>query len=196
MSNKVPDNVAKIIKEIVFIEADRVNYLARSRTDNGIFLDQLVTKADVGGKLSQYMKKAEVRTYIKDAILNRYSKDKTQEERPDDLQSIIAEILDLESECFFIEKDAKSQVSLFKNHSNPSDVCFIVVSDGTVLKWETALRKALLYIASKPFFDNSDASIKIVLTLFARHQKICPSDLRHLETALSVCNAKPHIYGE
>jgi hypothetical protein len=32
--------------------------------------------------------------------------------------------------------------------------------------------------------------------LFARHQKVSPSDLRHLEKALSMCNAKPYIYGE
>ena len=71
MSKKVPDDIAKEIKECVFQEADRVNYLARSRTDNGNFLAQLVTMPNVGGRLSQYMKKAEVRTYIKDAILNR-----------------------------------------------------------------------------------------------------------------------------
>lgn len=191
MSKKVPDDIAKEIKECVFQEADRVNYLARSRTDNGIFLAQLVAMPNVGGRLSQYMKKAEVRTYIKDAILNRYSKDKTQEERPDDLEPIILEKIGVEA--LFVEQEAKSQISLFKS---PSDACFVIVADGTVLKWETALRKALLYIASKPFSENSDASIKIVLMLFARYQKVSPSDLRHLEKALSMCNAKPYIYGE
>jgi len=191
MSKKVPDDIAKEIKECVFQEADRVNYLARSRTDNGNFLAQLVAMAKVGGRLSQYMKKAEIRTYIKDAILNRYSKDKTQEERPDDLGRIILKEIGIQAH--FEEEDAKSQITLFKS---PSDSCFVVVVDGTVLKWETALRKALLYIASKPFSQNSNASIKVVLTLFARHQKVSPSDFRHLEKALSMCNARPYIYGE
>ncbi|HOO51939.1 MAG TPA: hypothetical protein PLK94_11685 [Alphaproteobacteria bacterium] len=191
MSKKVPDDIAKEIKERVFLEADRVNYLARSRTDNGNFLAKLVAMPNVGGRLSQYMKKAEVRTYIKDAILNRYSKDKTQEERPDVLGPIIKEKLGIDA--YLVEQETKSQISLF---NSPSNSYFVVVADGTVLKWETALRKALLYVASKPFSEQIDVSIKILLTLFARHQKVSPSDLRHIEKALSMCNAKPYIYGE
>ena len=191
MSKKVPDDIARVIKEFVFQEADRVNYLARSRTDNGNFLAQLVAMPNVGIRLTQYMSKAEVRTYIKDAILNRYSKDKTQEERPGDLESII--LAKLGVAVLFVEQESKSLISLFKSPLNAS---FVVVADGTVLKWETALRKALLYVASKPFSENSDASVKIVLTLFARFQKVSPSDLRHLEKALSICNAKPYIYGD
>jgi hypothetical protein len=191
MSKKVPDDVSKEIKELVFQEANRVNYLARTRTDNGIFLDQLVTTPEVGGRLSQYMYKAEVRTYIKDAILNRYSKDKTQEERPDDLTPIIKKRLGIDAH--FVECENKNQITLFKS---PADCCFIVVADGTLLKWETALRKALLYIASKPFVDQDDMQIKIILTLFARYKKTSPSDMRHLQKSLSLCNAIPHIYGE
>lgn len=191
MSKKVPDDIAKEIKECVFLEADRINYLARSRTDNGQFLAQLVVQPNVGGRLSQFMKKAEVRTYIKDAILNRYSKDKTQEERPDNLESIILELTG--HRVVFIEQDTKSQISLFKSST---DALFIVVADGTVLKWETALRKALLYVASKPLAESLNIKVTIVLTLFARHQKVCPSDLRHLGNALSMCHAKPYIYGE
>lgn len=191
MSKKIPDDIAKEIKECVFQEADQAHYLARSRTDNGNFLGQLVAMPNVGGRLSQYMSKAEVRTYIKDAILNRYSKDKTQEERPEEIEPIILNKIGVRASL--VEEEAKSQISLFKSTSDP---CFVVVADGTLLKWETALRKALLYVASKPFSDNSAISIKIVLMLFARHQKVSPSDLRHLEKALSICHAKPYIYGE
>ncbi len=191
MSIKVPENVAKKIKRSVYQEADRVNYLARTRTDNGVFLDQLVAMENVGGRLSQYMKKADVRTYIKDAILNRYSKDKVQEERPKDIEPIIEDKLGLETH--FVEEDKKKSVSLFFSSSSS---CYVVVADGTVLKWETALRKALLFVASKPFSDRSDVSTHIVLTLFARHQKIPPSDLRCLTKALSICSAKVFIYGE
>lgn len=191
MGKKVPDTIAKEIKEIVFNKADEVNYLARSRTDNGIFLDQLVTNSDVGGRLSQYMKKQEVRTYIKDAILNRYSKDKSQEERPQNFSPIINEKLNISAQ--FVERDTKLQISLFKSLK---DCCFIVVVDGTYLKWETALRKALLYIASKPFSEQKGMVIHIVLALFARYQKVSPSDLRLLSKALELCNAVPVIYGE
>lgn len=191
MSKKIPDDVAKKIKELVFQEADRINYLARTRTDNGTFLDQLVSMQEVGGRLSQYMQKAEVRTYIKDAILNRYSKDKTQEERPQDLKSLIQKHLGFDA--YFVECDSKNQITLFKA---PVNCCFVVIADGTLLKWETALRKALLYIASKPFVDHQNVEIKIVLTLFARYQKTSPSNMRHLEKSLLLCGAIPYIYGE
>jgi len=191
MSNKVPDNVSKSIKELVYEEADKEGYLSRSRTDNGKFLARLVATPNVGGKLSQYMKRAEIRTYIKDAILNRYSKDKRQEERPNDLSEIIKQCKAYEA--LLIDNESDSNVSLYKS---PSDSCFIVVSDGTVLKWETALRKALLYIASKPFSRNSNATISIILTLFAGYKKVPSSDLHQLEQALTMCNATPYIYGE
>ncbi len=191
MSKKVPNDIAKEIKELVYQAADRKNYLARSRTYNSTFLDQLVSMPEVGGKLTQYMPKAEIRTYIKDAILNRYSKDKAQEERPNDLAPIIKELLGIDA--YFMECEAKKRVTLFKS---PADCCFIVVADGTLLKWETALRKALLYTASKPFSKQDNMKINIILTLFARYQKTSPSDIRHLQKALSFCNATPHIYGE
>jgi len=191
MSKKVPDKIAKEIKECVFGEADKFNYLARSRTDNGMFLDQLVTMKDVGSRLSQYMPRAEVRTYIKDAILNRYSKDKTQEERPDDFVPIIKSGLDIDAH--FIERENKTQISLYKS---PNAHCYVVVADGTYLKWETALRKALLYIASKPFSAQDNMEVYIMLALFARHQKISPSDFRHLQKALKPCKAIAFIYGE
>jgi hypothetical protein len=151
----------------------------------------LVSVQEVGGKLSQYMQKAEVRTYIKDAILNRYSKDKTQEERPQNLRPIIQKHLGFDAH--FVESNSKNQITLFKT---PANCCFVVIADGTLLKWETALRKALLYIASKPFVDYQNVEIKIVLTLFARYQKISSADLRHLEKSLLLCDAIPYIYGE
>ena len=191
MSKKVPDTIAKEIKERVFKEADQFNYLARSRTDNGTFLDQLVNMKDVGGRLSQYMPKAEIRTYIKDAILNRYSKDKTQEVRPSDCVPIIQEKLAVKA--LFVERENKTKISLFKS---PNDHCYVVVADGTYLKWETALRKALLYIASKPFSAQDDMEVHIMLALFARHRKVSPSDLRQLQKALRPCNAIAFIYGE
>lgn len=188
MKNRIPDEIAKVIKDIVFIEAERINYLARSRNDNGGFLDQLVLMPEIGGKLSQYMKKAEVRTYIKDAILNRYSKDKTQQKRPDNTKVIT----ELGLNAIFIECDKGNSIDLYRSID---DNCFVVITDGTVLKWETALRKALSYIAEKPF-SQRDASIKIILVLFARCRKITPSDIHQLSKTLSFCNAIPYIYGD
>lgn len=191
MSNIIPEKVAKTVKQTVYLEADKVNYLSRSRTENGIFLAQLVSMPTVGGKLSQYMRKDAIRTYIKDAILNRYSKDKTGEAKPDDLCLIISQIFGVEAQL--IEENSKTKTSLFYAESGKH---VIVVADGTVLKWETALRKALLLVASTPLTERCEATLSILLTLFARHQKVSPSDEKCIQKALSICNAKPYIYGD
>jgi len=190
MGKKVPYTIAKEIKDIVFAEADNCNYLSKSRTENAQFLSQLVGMPNIGGRLSEFIQKAEVRTYIKDAILNRYAKDKIQQKKPSDLESIIKQTISVE-DCTLIEDDSAHHIKLFK-----SDRKYIVAADGTVLKWETALRKALLYIASKPFADNDSNEIVILLTLFARHQKVSPSESRHLAKALSLCSGHLYIYGE
>lgn len=191
MSKRIPEEVAREIKDCVYLEADCINYLARSRTDNGRFLAQLVAMPNVGGRLAEYMSKAEIRTYIKDAILNRYSKDKTKAERPDNPEQVIFETFGIRAAI--VEQDPTNLISLYKS---TSERCFVVLTDGTVLKWETALRKALIYVASKPQINDPMGSVRLLLTLFARHQKVSPSDLRLLEKALMICNAKPYIYGE
>lgn len=188
---KVPSSVAQEIKSAVYKRADRVNYLARSRVDNSVFLDQLVSSPEVGERLGEFMQKAEVRTYIKDAILNRYSKDKSVEEKPNNLEEIIDCKLGLVVE--FMERDARNNVGIYKVEAQP---LFVVVSDGTLLKWETALRKALLCIATHPFGCNSNSTTHILLTLFARYQKVPPSDLKALRKALSHCSAIPFVYGD
>ena len=191
MSRKVPNVIAIEIRERVFEECDRYRLFSRSRSENKQFTDQLVKSDDVGGRLSQYMQNAEIRTYIKDAILNRYSKEKKEKERPDRFEAIIKDRLDVEAEC--IEQDSKLQISLYRSPNSPT---YVVVADGTYLKWETALRKALTFIASKPFSARENTTIHIMLTLFARHQKIPPSDITCLKKALKPCGAFAFIYGD
>lgn len=191
MSNKVPESVAKEVKECVYREANKCNYLSRTRTDNGTFLANLVAMQPVGGRLSQFMSKAEIRTYIKDAILNRYSKDITQEEKPNNLEALLNERFGKS----FVESDlsVKDGIILYKAVNSRH---FVVTVNGTVLKWETALRKALLYIASKPFSSVEGTDVSVVLTLFARRQKIAETDKKLLNNALCICKGQAYIYGE
>jgi hypothetical protein len=51
----------------------------KSRVDNGEFMENLMGHREVGVVLSQYMAKGAIKTYIKDAVLNRYMKDKKGE---------------------------------------------------------------------------------------------------------------------
>lgn len=189
MSYKVPPDVAKAIKECVFREADDFKYLSRSKTENGRFIAALVSKDEIGKKLLGYMGKDEVRTYIKDAILNRYSKDKIKEEQPSDYRSLVSDLVGTEVALIESHDDLYLYVALDSKH-------YITVVTGTILKWETALRKALLFSAAKPFSKMDDVTSEIILVLFARYQKIAPSTLELLERALLKCNARPYIFGE
>lgn len=190
MGNKPPAGVATAIKDIVYREADRFCYLARDRVANGQFLDRLVEHPQVGGVLEQHIQKAEVRTYIKDAILNRYSKDKTLEAAPLNQDEIVSKTLN--EEFRLIETHASSGVSLLRSASG---VRYVVAARGTYLKWETALRKALLYIPKKPFASGGN-SIEIVLFLYAQSRPISNAEKELLNAALSQAKASAYLYGE
>ena len=190
MSKKLPSSVAKTVKEKVFEEADQVDYLAMSRTDSGLFLDTLVKNEDVGAVISQYVPTSQTRHYIKDAILNKYSKDKTNEAMPDNLPPIIRKVYGFDT----VVTHEEEKLSLFRATANGDAKVYVVVSGGTMVKWETALRKALLFTASKPFAENADC-IHILLLLFAQHKRATPSDKAHLNKALALANAKAHVFG-
>ncbi|MCP4607779.1 MAG: hypothetical protein GY845_03540 [Planctomycetes bacterium] len=191
MSNKIPQNIAKVIKEIVFAEADRVDYLAMARTDSGAFINGLVARSDVGDEIAKYINRAGIRHYIKDSILNRYSKVKTEEATPKDLKSIVHAVFDFEAE----ESHRKTKLCLYKSISLERPHEYVVISEGTFLKWETALKKALMFISGMPF-SKTAKEVHILLLLFAQHSPLTPSDKQHLEAALARCGAKPHVYGE
>ena len=74
MAVKLPADVRKTIKKLVFARADEFGYGSRSRTENGAFLTSLVEDPQIGGTLKLYMSEIAVRTYIKDGVLNAYAK--------------------------------------------------------------------------------------------------------------------------
>lgn len=191
MSNKIPQKIATIIKEAVFYKADKADYLAMSRPDSGVFLNNLVACPNVGGKIAKYIKRDQVRHYIKDAILNRYSKDKTKDATPNDACPIIKAEYDLDVEKSY----AEDKISLYRSTDLQRPNEFVVVAEGTYLKWETALRKTLLFISARSFSQTAN-NIHILLLLFAQHRPLPPSDKKNLQNALSRCGAALHIFGE
>ena len=71
---KLPADKQKRIRALIFGKADQFGYATSGRIENGRFLDQLVNDPEIGGVLKEYMEKERVRTYIKDAVLNAYTK--------------------------------------------------------------------------------------------------------------------------
>lgn len=188
MTNRLPDNIAKTVKSTIYQAADEAKYMAMSRTDASRFMDGLVKRKDIGGVLENYIQKQQIRHYIKDGVLNRYTKIKAGEAHDIELEEIVQKIFGhhvCESEC-------SDGVVLYRSNQDPLGSHYVVVAKGTFLKWETALRKALCFIASNPF-SNTALSTQSLLILYAQEKVIPNSDRALLEEALKICGAKAHI---
>jgi hypothetical protein len=180
----VPRSVQKQIKAEVFRQADQHHYLEQDRTANGQFIGRLVQDESVGGKLLEYMQRESVRTYIKDALLNAYAKQR----RAGSLHA--SPIVDVRGEfpdpVVEVEKHPSKLLWLYRT----GDGSEVLVAGGTVLKWETALRKALDFIAASPGYRNTATHPLIFLRLTAGAGPVCASDKAHLESALAVVGVK------
>jgi hypothetical protein len=191
VSNSLPTEISKSIKLKIYTYADEAKYASMSRPDSQAFMDMLVKKEEIGGVIEQHMPKAAVRTYIKDGVLNAYSKAHARKAKPKDPKEIIERYYNLKVEL--IEKYLGVDVFASSKDGNTQ---YIVVAAGTFLKWETALRKALLYVAAKPLGEYTDDRVHVFLILMAQGKSITPADKNLLQKALSRCGAKAHIVGE
>ena len=187
MATLLPRGKASAIKKLVSAKANDFNYISRSRTENNQFLDSLVESPEIGCVLREYMPKEKVRTYIKDGILNAYAKQLTNsvlgEISPaDTIQSIYGVSASLIQQG--TGKDAR--VSVFR----AEDGRIFVVSGGTILKWETALRKALELIAREPRLTIKGKPPKICLHLADSNSGLSTADKNHIIKALNVICVK------
>lgn len=157
---KLPDEVREQVRDSVYKYANTNNYLHQNRTENNKFLDVLCDDADVGGILNEYMSKGKIRTYIKDAILNRYSKE--LKELPNDVSQWLSNQYPNET-IYDIQYWEKYKASLHRLTSNR----FVLVGRTGYLKWETGLRKILICRAQLPNWPPTGASDgDLVLIIF------------------------------
>lgn len=180
------------IKKIVFEKADAFGYASSGRSDSGKFMDELVEDSEVGSILKQYMAKERVRTYIKDTMLNAYTKELTRKIltaiSPSDT---IRELYGVESSI--IQKCSGKDASVSVSRS--VDGRIFVTSGGAVLKWETALRKALELIARQPMLIVDNATPIICLHLAVVSQDITDGDKKHITDALAAISVKAYFCG-
>jgi len=181
MASVLPKKKASLVKTRVYAKADEFGYSTRTRTENNQFLDSLVEDHEIGGVLREYMAKEKVRTYIKDGILNAYAKRFTKNALDEvSPTETISQIYGVGSaviqQC--TGKDARVSVS------RSDDGRIFVVSGGTVLKWETALRKALELIAREAGLSVDGKTPEICLHLVATNNSLTVADKKHITTAL------------
>jgi hypothetical protein len=150
-------------------------------------MDELVNDPEVGGILKEYMDKEKIRTYIKDGVLNAYAKDKKN--------AILAAISPEETVRQLFNKDS-FVIQECKGKDNGLCVCrstdglIFVISTGTVLKWETALRKALELIAREPTLILNNIQPSICLKLAVASEDFTDGEKKHIETALAAISVK------
>jgi hypothetical protein len=181
MANILPKEKSTEIKKLVYSKADEHGLITHGRVENGNFIDTLVNDPEVGSVLLEYMEKGKIRTYIKDGILNAYTKSRKKE------------ILERNSPINTIQKIYSKSVKIIQTDNDVSvclsdDSLLYIVSSGTYLKWETALRKALELIAREPNLIKNGKTPEICLQIVVLNLGITDGDKKLITDALNAIN--------
>lgn len=187
MANALPKNVQAKIRRAVYRKADEFGYMECGRIESGKFIDTLVEDPEVGRILIEYLPKERVRTYIKDGVLNAYAKNLTKKALATTTPETTISDVFCET-AFVIQKGKGKQSGLFILRSESGSI--YVVSGGTVLKWETALRKALDVIANEPNLTIEGRFPLICLKLSLEGQALTEADKKHIITALGAVGVR------
>lgn len=178
---KVTFQQNKKIREAIFKKADSFGYSSSGRIDSGRFMDNLVEDPEIGGVLKQYMDKERVRTYIKDSVLNAYAKQKIKDAFDAvDPTETIEKVYDVKALKIQTGTGKSNKVTVLRS----ADGHIFVVSGGTVLYWENALRKALELVAKQPGLTIEGRTPSICLTLASKTNSLTIADKNHITTAL------------
>lgn len=193
MPKRLPAKKKKQIEALIYAKADSVGYRTLSRPESSRFLDSLVDDPAIGGVLRDYCPKENVRTYIKDGILNAYAKQFTKSalevaSPTETIQRIYGVSSLVIQQC--TGKDERVSVS------RSTDGRIFVVCGGTVLKWETALRKALELIAREPGLTIEGKTPTICLHLVPTSNSLTVADKEHITTALGAVGVQAIFYDE
>lgn len=192
-STYLPEEVKREVFAVAYAEADAANYLSSNRAQNKRLLAKLAKMDGVGKVLMQYIPKEGIPKYIKDTIMNSYSKVRLRDSSPSE-ESVFEWCRTRLGDSSLFETARGKGVVLLRN---PEGSRYVVVAlAGTVIKWETSLRNALLFVAGKPFSRKTGVRVDIVLSLFARNAPVLPADRALLEEALGRINAHCFIWGE
>ena len=180
----IPKKVMLEIRERVFSVLDQKEYMSTKRIHSGKIMDFLVSDPMIGARIAEYSGKERVRTYIKDALLNRYTKERTK--APADWTPFIKELFG--AECSQVA--TLNGVRVFRSQ----DGTIFVGSHGRLLKWETALRKLLEYRAgnTKALVDHGKL-VESCLILMSGGAPQTTADADLLRSALANINVKVKV---
>lgn len=189
MAQSVPKTIAAKVRKQTFAILDERHYLSQSRKENGELMQELVSAPEIGGVLGEYIPKSAIKTYIKDAIINAYSKQENAK-----LFSIeaIEQRLSAKEGKTVLCVDGKSGDKVFLFRAENGDL--IVASIGTIAKWETALRKALEYIDRAKNLPPQNQALSIYLLISALGKQLPQSDVEHIKRSLALLNINIEVF--
>lgn len=183
MANKIPKNVSKEVRRVAYAKCEAYGYSSRSRTENTTFMNSLVDFPEIGGRLREYMTGEEVRTYIKDTILNAYAKAIVKHKLDSTEPLDVIKALYSETAAYVAKKE---DTHIYRAVSGK----MYVVQAGTLLKWETALRRALECVAGTPSLYENCETTGICLVLAVTNDELSYGDQCQIETALGLVGVK------
>lgn len=186
MSVNMPRAVMTEIRKLVYQRLDAVNYLAQGRVENGKFMEQLARNPVIGGRIAEYTGKEKVKTYIKDALINRYAKERTKP--PSDLSPTVVGVVG--EKVARVDGGGDRDIRLYRGGGT-----LVVVSCGRLLKWETALRKLLEYMGRNGgrLEHSSSRRLVLMLVLMTGGKRIPSSDKELLERSLKTIQVKVRL---
>lgn len=178
MAANLPNRVRLQVRDAIYKKADDFCYMHKSRIESGVFMENLVKDPEVGKIIGEYLPKDAIKTYIKDAVLNRYMKEKKKGSLPSDpalLLPVIQKVYSQDADLIHAE-----HVFLFRLEKGD----LLLISQGTLVKWETALRKALEFIARSPGLPPQDGRLHTLLNIAVMGSPFTEADKNHLASAL------------
>ncbi len=157
---KIPTEVSSQLEAETYRLCEEYNYGACDRTQSGKLLDLMNEMDSIGGILREYMSKEKVRTYIKDVLVHNYAVSK---------RSVLLDGSDDFAKKYFDSDNYRKSGTKQKPIYVLSNVV-LIVANGTMLKWETALRHAL---ESRYGFltQNKQGDLKLVVVIRLSYPK-------------------------
>lgn len=176
MSIKIPPEVRTQIIGRVDELADRHKYLQKGKNANALFIDALVADPQVGRRLREFMPEERIKSYVKDALLNKYAK-----RRKGLLRELDGVLPSDFVESYEVGYDKERGVSLHRSKAG----VLLAAARTTYVKWETGMKKLLLYVAGLPGQARGDGDRPSLLLVIHEHgNPVNESDKRLTEKAL------------
>jgi hypothetical protein len=123
----IPEGIRNTIKDLLWQEADRLDWANLSATEKARYYSQWTEATDIGGQLGVYMDPRQIRVYLKDTLLKSYTRDRLAD--PNRIFRVLG-----------IEPSVKSVQSYIKPHGRR-------LSDGRIIAWSRATEWKLTLLA-------------------------------------------------